>query len=191
MSESNERGETPRNTLIVNAQYVKDLSFENPKTPSSLINRKDPKIDVAINVNAVAIGANLFEVVLRVSVTGKLCESEQVEGCSTGVTHGQDDGTNDGGVIFVLEVEYAGLFTVESASVEEKEVILLVHCPALLFPYLRQIVSDVMHNGGYAPLLLSPFDFMELYRNKMGELHKERDVADSDADDGVSDNSDV
>ena len=131
-------------SVVINAQYIKDFSFENPNAPYSLIKSEKPYIDIDLDVRADHIHDSMFEVVINVRVQSSASKP-----------------------IFVIELAYGGLFTIEGEiTVEAKEIILLVHCANILFPYVRRVISDATCDGGYPPLLLSPVDFMGLYQQK-------------------------
>jgi len=132
-------------SLAVNAQYVKDLSFENPRAPASLVASKEqPKIDVNVNVDARGLQPNVFEVMLSVRADAKIADEPG----------------------FIMELVYAGVFTVANAPEEVLRPVLLIECPRLLFPFARQIVADVTRDGGFPPLFLNPIDFVALYRRQ-------------------------
>ena len=131
-------------SVVINAQYIKDFSFENPNAPYSLINSEKPNINIDLDVRADHIHDSMFEVVINVRVQSSASKP-----------------------IFVIDLAYGGLFTIGGdVTVEAKEMILLVHCANILFPYVRRIISDATCDGGYPPLLLSPVDFMGLYQQK-------------------------
>lgn len=133
--------------ISVEAQYIKDLSFENPNAPSSLASNTKPTIDLALDLNVMRLekDKDMFEVVLNIDASA--ANGEQT--------------------LFILELQYAGIFTITGVSEDEKKIILGVHCPALLFPYARNIISDVTHSGGFQPLMLDPIDFGALFHSKM------------------------
>lgn len=133
-------------SMSVKAQYLKDLSFENPRAPVSFQdNGQQPQFQVDVNVNAAGLGNDNFEVELSVSAKANRGEM----------------------VAFVIEATYAGLFEIRNVPREHLEAIMLVECPRLLFPFMRQIVSDATRNGNYPPLMLEPIDFFAIYqRNK-------------------------
>ncbi len=132
--------------LVVNAQYVKDLSFENPRAPASLSDgqRQNPKVDVSIDVNARRIKDTMFEVVLHIRANA----------------------SHDDGALFLAEVDYAGVFTVSNVPEDSIEPMLLIHAPQLLFPFARAIIADSVRDGGFSPLLVHPIDFAALYRQR-------------------------
>jgi preprotein translocase subunit SecB len=131
-------------TFSVNAQYLKDFSFENPNAPDSLIMEEQPEMDVALDVRARNIRENIFESELSIHVTAK--DGEQTK--------------------FIVECVYAGIFTLEASDKEELEMILLVETPKFLFPFARQIVGNIVQNGGFPPLFLEPINFLHLYLQK-------------------------
>ena len=132
--------------LMINGQYIKDLSFEAPNTPDvfSLIQSEVPNIQVDINVEAAPKGENLFEVALTVRAEAKIKEQ----------------------LAYLCEVEYAGLFTINVAQ-EQLEPVLLIECPLIIFPFMRRIVADLTGDGGFAPLMLAPIDFASLFQQRI------------------------
>jgi preprotein translocase subunit SecB len=131
--------------IRVLAQYVKDMSFENPSAPGSLREGAQPKIDLQLDVNARAMeDGSVFEVALRTTARSD-----------------RDDQT-----LFVVELVYAGLFQFANVPNDALEPLLLAECPRLLFPFARQIIADATRNGGYPPLMLDPVDFGALYMSQ-------------------------
>ena len=127
--------------LEVNAQYVKDLSFENPNAPSSLHQKEEPKVEVNVDVKAVKISEGVYEVTLTTAVMGY----------------------NDTIKLFIAELTYAGVFTITNAEGNHLQPYLLIECPRLLFPFSRAIIADMTRDGGFPPLLIQPIDFAKLY----------------------------
>lgn len=130
------------------AQYVKDFSFENPNAPRSMApppGGQPPTINVQVNVDAAPISGSDFEVTLRLE--GK-AESQ-------------------GLLLFSFELIFAGAFRIQNVPPESLQPIVLIECPRLLFPFAREIVATAVRNGGFAPLLLDPIDFVSLYRQRM------------------------
>jgi preprotein translocase subunit SecB len=131
--------------IRTNVQYVKDLSFENPNAPVSLLNIKNnPSVDLNLDVSVAAIQEDTFEVSIRVNAGVK----------------------SDDMQCFVLDLTYAGIFTLLNIPEEQKELALLVTCPTLLFPFARSVVSNSTREGGFQPLMIDPVDFYSLYLNK-------------------------
>jgi len=128
-------------SMRILAQYLKDLSFENPRAPASFQGENAPAIDVNVDVNARDLKNDQYEVELSVAARAK---------------RGDDP-------VFVVETSYAGLFEIKNVPRDQLEIIMLVECPRLLFPFMRQVVADATRNGNYPPLMLEPIDFMGIY----------------------------
>jgi len=134
--------------VAILAQYIKDLSFEAPSTPAvfSTMQNSAPDIQINVDVRANHLQEKTYEVVLFANAQ-----------CKAGDT-----------TAFILELSYGGLFSI-NASEEHLRPLLLIECPRLLFPFARNIIADVSRDGGFPPLMLSPLDFVEMYRKGMGE----------------------
>lgn len=141
-------------TMNVAAQYLKDLSFENPRAIESFSATKAPKIDVNVDVQARTIAADQYEVELSVAARAK---------------HDED-------TAFVVEATYAGVFEIKNVPREQMELIMLVECPRLLFPFMRQIVADATRNGNFPPLMLEPIDFMGIYMANLERARQQQPV---------------
>ena len=129
--------------LGVLTQFIKDLSFESPNAPVSLQGPGDnPNLQVNINVQANKRSEGTYEVIVLFEAQAK----------------------NDGGVIYNIELAYAGLFRLTNIPENILQPVLFVDCPALLFPFLRRLVADLTREGGFPPLALDPIDFAQLYR---------------------------
>ncbi|HRK96758.1 MAG TPA: protein-export chaperone SecB [Rhodospirillales bacterium] len=131
--------------LIVNAQYIKDFSFEAPGTPQvfSQMQQAQPDISVNVDVQARALEAPVYEVVLNVRADCKVGETQA----------------------FLVELSYGGVFTLNVAQ-DNVHPVLLIECPRLLFPFARQILATTTVNGGFLPLMLGPIDFASLYQRQ-------------------------
>jgi preprotein translocase subunit SecB len=140
---TNNKTSAPQPQVIINAQYIKDLSFENPKSPVSLANIKNaPKIDLNIDINVQKATEDNYEVTLNITTKA----------------------TNEGDTLFAVELAYSGLFTLTNIPDEaQKEQILLIYCPSLIFPFARRVIADVTRDGGFQPLMINPIDFASLY----------------------------
>lgn len=155
-------GQAPVTQFSVLAQYVKDLSFENPHAPQSLQstdadgNPIKPNIDVNVDIQARRGSDTQYEVTLSLRVDAR-------------------DG--EGKALFVAELEYAGLFHISGVPEESIQLVLLVECPRMLFPFARQIVADVTRNGGFTPIMLDPMDFAGLYRARIEQAAQEAQAA--------------
>lgn len=128
------------------AQYVKDLSFENPNAPSSLIQRPGkPDISVRVDINSRRLSGDQFETELRLQVEAK----------------------QDGQIQFIIDLAFAGLFFIQGVPVENLEPVLVIECPRLLFPFARRVISDASRDGGFMPLNIEPVDFAAIYRMQL------------------------
>lgn len=137
--------------IRVLAQYVKDLSFENPGAPNTLRSGvAGPQIELALDVGARRREDGYFEVELRIKAEAK----------------------HDDKVSFIIELLYAGLFQFDNAADDLLDQLVLIEAPRMLFPFARRIVADTTRDGGYPPLQLDPIDFTGLYlsqRQKQSE----------------------
>jgi preprotein translocase subunit SecB len=153
-------GTTPATPpLVVNIQYVKDLSFEVPGAPaiySSL--RTQPQVAINLDVQArrIAEGGSAYEVTLMV-------RAEATDPSTQG--NGQTPAT----VVFIAELTYAGVFTLTGLPDNAIEPVLLVECPRILFPFARNILADVTRDGGFPPVLLQPIDFVQLWQSRRAQ----------------------
>jgi len=138
----------PPPQLNVVAQYIKDLSFENPHAPQSVTPGQHPQISIQINVNAKPLQGHDVEVELKLDGKAEL----------------------SGNVLFSFDLLYAGVFRIQHVPQEAMNPILLIECPRLLFPFAREIIANTVRNGGFPPLLLDPVDFVGLYRKKVADL---------------------
>ena len=145
--------------LMVNIQYVKDLSFEVPGAPMVYTTlRSTPRVDINLDVQVRRIqdGQSVFEVTLAI----------RAEAHDTG-TNG--NGSGEGTSVFMAELAYAGIFTLNNVPENAVEPLLLVECPRLLFPFARNILADVTRDGGFPPVLLQPIDFVALWQARRGQ----------------------
>ena len=152
MSDTPENGAQPAEPKQVNsrvmAQYIRDMSFENILAQKGVSGDAQPEIQVQVNLDARKRTAeNQFEVITKLNITSKTKEK--------------------GEPLFVLEIEYAGVFLVEGVPEEQMHPYLLIECPRMTFPFLRRIVSDVTRDGGFPPLNLETIDFLSLYRTEL------------------------
>ena len=128
------------------AQYVKDFSFENPNAPRSMApTGQQPSINIQVNVDAAPMSGSDYEVTLRLE--GKA--------------------ETQGMVLFSFELVFAGAFRIQNVPPDSMQPIMLIECPRLLFPFAREIIATAVRNGGFAPLLLEPIDFVSLYRQRL------------------------
>ena len=142
---SNEEGGMPH--IAVNAQYIKDFSFENPGAPGSLASMdKSPQIDLALDLNIQKLPEeDYYEV--EISISAKALSNQKT--------------------LFVVDLKYAGVFNLINIPEEQIQMLLAVHCPSIIFPYARKIIADATQDGGFQPLMIDPVDFGVLYSKKM------------------------
>ena len=143
--EASGSGSAPQ--LMVLAQYIKDLSFENPNAPGSLQQTTQPQINIAVNVVTSPLSDTDIEVTL--------------------VLEGKAE--TNGSVMFNIELEFAGVFRVQNVPVEQVQPLVLIECPRLLFPFAREIIATSVRNGGFPPLMLDPIDFVALYQQRLAQ----------------------
>lgn len=133
---------TPENQFAIQKIYIKDISFESPATPDVFSFKKwEPKIELNLNNANNKVADGVYEVVLSVTATV----------------------TNEDKTAFLVEVQQAGIFTVQGFKPEDARYILNSQCMTILFPYARETVSDLTTRGGFPPLLLNPVNFDALF----------------------------
>ena len=136
---SGEGGSEPQVSVL--AQYIKDLSVENPSSPQVFQWQVTPTLDVQFNINVEKLGDDVHEIILKMEVSAR----------------------SENGVHFVVDLSYGGLFGLRNIPDEALPPFLLIEAPRLIFPFARQIVSDAVANTGFPPLMLDPIDFTAAY----------------------------
>ena len=143
--------------LVVNLQYVKDLSFEVPGAPLVYTTlRQPPRVDINLDVQArrVAEGQNSFEV--GIAIRAEAFDPAPAPG-------------TEAGRIFLADLVYAGVFTLNGIPEASVEPVLLVECPRLLFPFARDVLATATRDGGFPPVLLQPIDFLALWQSRRAQ----------------------
>jgi preprotein translocase subunit SecB len=153
----NENGAAPQQPTLpqmkVLGQFIRDMSFENILARKPVEGEVQPDIQVQVALDGRKRGeGNQYEVVTKFNVTSK--------------NKGSDN------VLFVLELEYAGLFQIDNVPNEQLHPFLLIECPRMIFPFVRRIVADVTRDGGFPPLNLDNIDFVALYRQQLAQLQQ-------------------
>ena len=136
------------------AQYIKDLSFENPNAPASLQNNQGgkPAIDVSVNVGVRKMNEEMYEVDLKISAKAEnVTESGEKQ------------------VAFVVELAYGTLYGIRNVQEEALKPFLLIQAPTMMFPFARRIIADATRDGGFPPLLLEPINFEALYQQQAAQ----------------------
>ena len=134
------------------AQFIRDLSFENPRAPETLRGgAAQPQIELGVEMNARGREDGFFEVDLKLSAQAK----------------------RDDGPVFVVELLYGGVFQITGVAGEDVEPVLLVECPRYLFPFARRIIAEVTSEGGFPPFLLDPIDFAGVYAARKAQAEEQ------------------
>ena len=147
-NENGAAAQAPQVKMNVLTQFIRDLSFENILAQKGT--GGDVQLDVTVGVNLDAkkrAVEHQFEVTMKMNVAGNNKDKNEP--------------------LFLLEMEYAGVFHIEGVPQDQIHPFLLIECPRMLFPFVRRIVSDVTRDGGFPPLNLENIDFVQLYRNEI------------------------
>lgn len=138
--QQNDGNQTPR--FLIKGQYVKDLSFENPHSPHTLVKPEDkPNIEVGVALKAQRLNEEHFELTLNITANAK----------------GQEN------TLFLVELDYSAIVQLVNIPEEKIEQVLFIDCAAIIFPFARRILADITRDGGFQPMMLEPIDFVALY----------------------------
>jgi len=151
--------EQPREQFVLQKIYIKDLSFEAPNTPQIFAEKWEPKTELEIGTKAASLGDNNYESTLHITVTVKVNEK----------------------TAFLVEVHQSGIFALMGFDQNRLDYMLNAYCPSILFPYLREAVSDVVTRGGFQPLLLAPINFDAYYAQRINQLKAQAQQQAADA----------
>ena len=134
----------PQNQPVFSIEkvYVKDLSLEIPNAPQAFLEREAPTVDIQLHHNSAGVEDGIYQTVLTVTVTAKVAER----------------------TLFLVEVGQAGIFSIRNVPANEVDAILGIACPNILFPYVREVVSDVVTRAGFPPVVLNPVNFEAIYQ---------------------------
>lgn len=133
--------------FALRAQYIKDLSLENPHAPASLLALKEaPKVDMNVDLVAQKLQDELFELSMVFTVR-----------------------TSAERTLFIVDLTYAGIFALSNIPEDKVEQLMLVDCAFILFPFARRVIADITRDGGFPPLLLEPIDFYRLFQERYGK----------------------
>jgi preprotein translocase subunit SecB len=137
--------------IRIMAQFIRDLSFENPRAPESLrASAVQPQIDLGVEMSARARPDELYEVDLKLTASAQ----------------------NNGDPIFTVELLYGGLFQINGVAPENMEQVLLIECPRFLFPFARRLIAEMTSDGGFPPFMIDPIDFAVVYAARQAEMAK-------------------
>jgi preprotein translocase subunit SecB len=143
-----EDGSAGQPAIRVLAQYIRDLSFENPRAPESLrAGAAPPQIELSVELNAQGREGGVFEVELKMTAAAR----------------------REGDPVFQIELVYAGLFQIVGVDQEDLEQVLMIECPRYLFPFARRLFADLSAEGGFPPLMLEPMDFAAIYLQRKAQ----------------------
>lgn len=160
MAEEEKAAQPVQPQMRVLGQYVRDMSFENIIAQKGASPDIQPDVQVQVNLDAKKrTQDHQYEVAIKLNITSKAKEGDAV--------------------LFVLEVDYVGLFHIENVPEEQLHPFLLIECPRMIFPFLRRVVSDITRDGGFPPLNLENIDFISLYRNEIARRQNQAAPADA------------
>lgn len=142
---SDEQQQQQQPSFQIEKIYVKDLSLEIPNAPQVFVQQTQPQLEVQINTEGAQFAEGYFEVSVTATVTAKAAER----------------------TLFLAEAVQAGIFCVRNVPAEEMDPLLGIGCPTILFPYLRETISDLIVRGGFPPVLLSPVSFEAIYLQRL------------------------
>lgn len=141
MSESNADMQP---SMRIERVYVKDISFESPKSPRVFQKSWQPEVNMEVRTKSETVGQDLYEVVVEVKLTGK----------------------QENSVVLIVEVEHAGLFTIKGLSEPQLQFALGASCPQIIFPYLRETVDGLCSKGTFPPFMMAPINFEQIFQHQ-------------------------
>ncbi|NIY71437.1 protein-export chaperone SecB [Marivivens donghaensis] len=147
MSDNPQQPQQPQIKNRIVAQYIRDMSFENILAQKGLKGDPQPEMSVKVALDARKRGENQYEVSTKLTVNSSTKENKEP--------------------LFILEVDYAGVFHIEGVPEDQLHPYLMIECPRLTFPFLRRVVSDVTRDGGFPPVNLDLIDFVTIYRQEL------------------------
>ncbi|MDP5219469.1 MULTISPECIES: protein-export chaperone SecB [Ruegeria] len=160
-ADQEQQQQPPQVQMRVLAQFIRDMSFENVMAQKGASGQIEPDINVQVSVDARRRQVeHQYDVTLKLNITNK--------------AKGMDD------ILFLMELDYYGIFHVEGIPSEQLQPFLLIECPRLLFPYVRRIVSDVTSDGGFPPLNLDQIDFVQIYRQRLAHVQAQAQAQQKD-----------
>ena len=142
-------------SLRIEKIYLKDLSLENPGAPQSFSSQETPQVEVSLRSRGEQIEEAVFECVLTITVTAK---------------HGDK-------TLFLVEAAQGGVFRISGVPLAEIQPVLAIHCPNVLFPYIRETIADAITRAGFPPVHLDPINFESLYQQQLSAMQQQPQVA--------------
>ena len=131
--------------------YVKDLSLEVPNAPEIFLEREAPQIDVQLHTDSSVVSEGVYQSMLTVTVTAKIKDK----------------------TMFLVEVSHAGIFQIRNIPQEDMDQVLGIACPNILFPYVREVISDATNRAGFPPVMLNPMNFEVLYQQQQAQKQQQ------------------
>lgn len=144
MSEQNPVNNSNPAIFSIDKIYVKDLSMELPNAPKIFLNHDQPNIELNLSFNSEKIDEGIYQTVLHAVINAKI-GAEQM---------------------FLIEIDQVGIFQMRNIPQDQFEILHNIECPNILFPYLREAVTDLTNRAGFAPVILAPVNFAYLYQQK-------------------------
>jgi preprotein translocase subunit SecB len=138
-------------TFAIEKIYVKDLSLENPGAPQSFLTAEAPNVEVGLRTRGEQVDENVFECVLTITVTAKAGDK----------------------TLFLVEAAQAGLFRIQGVPMADMQPIMGIHCPNVLFPYVRETIANAIARAGFPPVHLDPINFELLYQQQLANLQQQ------------------
>ena len=138
-------------SLAIEKIYVKDLSLENPGAPQSFLSTEAPSVEVGLRTRGEQVDENVFECVLTITVTAKAGDK----------------------TLFLVEAAQAGLFRIQGVPMADMQPIMGIHCPNVLFPYVRETIANAISRAGFPPVHLDPINFETLYQQQLNNLQQQ------------------
>ncbi len=150
MADIQQPGGAPSDGAVFSIEkiYVKDLSLENPGAPQSFMQQEPPQIEVGLRTTGNQIDPNVYECVVTVTLTAKAGEK----------------------TLFLVEASQAGIFTIRGVPPEQLQGVIAVHCPTVIFPYIRETLADAVTRAGFPPVHLAPINFDTLYQQQLAQI---------------------
>jgi len=142
-------------SLAIEKIYVKDLSLENPGAPQSFLSTEAPNVEVGLRTRGEQVDENVFECVLTITVTARAGDK----------------------TLFLVEAAQAGLFRIQGVPMADMQPIMGIHCPNVLFPYVRETIADAISRAGFPPVHLDPINFETLYQQQLNNNLQQQPAA--------------
>jgi preprotein translocase subunit SecB len=144
----NGSGDSAATTFSIEKIYVKDLSLENPGAPQSFMSQQPPQIEIGLRTRGEQIEPDVYECVLTVTLTAKTGDK----------------------TVFLVEASQAGIFTIKGVPADRLQPVIAIHCPTVLFPYIRETLADAVTRAGFPPVHLAPINFEALYQQQLAQM---------------------